>query len=85
MSINLGTKGTNAALALAGNEPFHYFVEALEEQMSKFANTAMDAPPDMQMQMLGYARGLRDLWIAVEAARSGKHQGTIKAAIKAKE
>lgn len=79
MSINLGPEGCKAASELRGNDQFSSVIAAIKEQANKAANAALDASPDLVQQRAGYARALRDVFVALEAERAGVVQQKIKA------
>lgn len=76
--MNLGTKGCEAARALNTSEHFAIVLAALKDLANQTANTALDSPPSEQARACGYARALRDTYVALEAARVGTHQNAIK-------
>jgi hypothetical protein len=64
---------------LKNDERFATLVLAIKDLANKAANTALDAAPDQVLQKAGYARALRDIFIALEAERTGVIQQKIKA------
>lgn len=79
MSINLGPEGCKAASELRTSGQFASLVQAIKEQANKAANAALDAVPEQVARQAGYARALRDLYVALEAERTGVVQHKIKA------
>lgn len=71
MSLNIGTEGCLAAKALQPSPDWKVLRDALEELARSKMNQALDAPPEVQATACGYARALRDLWVAFEAATVG--------------
>lgn len=78
MSINLGPEGCKAASELRVSAQFAVVVSAIKDQANKAANAAMDASPELLAQKAGYARALRDIFVALEAERTGVIQQKIK-------
>lgn len=76
--MNLGTKGCEAARALGMSEHFAVVVTAFKDLANQTANSALDAPPAEQARACGYARAVRDAYVALEAARTGAHQTAVK-------
>lgn len=76
--MNLGTKGCEAARALSTSEQFVTIVQAIKDQANSAANSALDASHDQQSRQCGYARALRDLYVALESARAGVPQPQVK-------
>lgn len=68
MSLNLGTEGVNACANLGQQGDFVAFRLALLEQVRTQMNQALDIEPARRDDAIGYARALRDLWLALEAA-----------------
>lgn len=79
MSINLGPEGCKAAAELQASPQFAAVVLSIKDQAQKAANAALDAPPEHLARQAGFARGLRDLYIALEAARTGTAPQRVKA------
>ena len=78
MNLNIGTAGCTAAHALQANRDWAIFREAMADVTRKFANSALDAPPELQASACGYARALRDVVIAIESATTGVPQLQVK-------
>lgn len=69
MSINIGSECTAAVAQLRGNPHWDTIRIALLEVVRKYANDALDNYG--RDDMVGYARALRDLHVAFEAATNG--------------
>lgn len=78
MSINLGNEGCAAAHSLASSKDFAVIRAALREQAQMMANRALDAQPDLQAAACGYARAVRDIYVAIESAVTGTPQNQVK-------
>lgn len=78
MSLNLQNDGCAAVLALRNHPAWPAFMKALGELTRAKVNTAIEAAPELQASACGYARALRDLWIACESAATGAPQNTLK-------
>lgn len=79
MSINLGPEGCKAAAELRVSVQFAVVVSAIKDQANKAANATLDAAPDQLARQAGYARALRDIFVALEAERTGTVQQKVKA------
>ncbi len=77
MSLNLGTPVNDAATALRNNPDWKTIRDAVREQVRQKMNVALSASPDKVADNVGYARALRDIYIAFEAATFGKQQTQI--------
>lgn len=78
MSLNLGTEGVNACANLANAADFVLFRDALLERARDQMNQALDIEPAKRDDAIGYARALRDLWIAIEAAATGQRANAVR-------
>lgn len=78
MSLNLGNDGINACMNLANNGDFIAFRDALLEQSRTLVNQALDVEPTRRDDAIGYARALRDVWLAIEAAATGQRMSAVK-------
>lgn len=78
MSLNLGNVGCNAAHSLRSNPGWDELRAALRELASAKMNVALDAAPDNQATACGYARAMRDMWVALEAATAGVNPNSVK-------
>jgi len=78
MSLNLQNGGINACVNLANNGDFAAFRDALLERARDQMNQALDVESAKRDDAIGYARALRDVWIAIEAAVTGKKYQEIK-------
>lgn len=68
MSLNLGNEGLNACANLGNQGDFVALRLALLEQVRTQMNQALDIEPTKRDDAIGYARALRDVWLALEAA-----------------
>lgn len=78
MSLNLQNDGIAAVQALRGNPAFAEFRQVIERVFIKQMNAALEASPELRNDAIGYARALRDLYIATESAATDVHQTQIK-------
>ncbi len=69
MSLNIGTEAHEAVKRLAHNPDFKAVRDGLYEVMRARFNQALDG---MGADAIGYARALRDIYLAFEAAATGK-------------
>lgn len=74
MSLNLGNRAGAALSSLNGNENWKTVRDELAELVSAKANIALDAAPELAATANAYVRGMRDLWVAFEAATTNKNQ-----------
>jgi hypothetical protein len=72
MSLNLGNDGVAAIRDLANDPRFHLVRAALWDRASAMVNVAIEAQPGTRDDVCGYARALRDVCVAFEAAATGK-------------
>lgn len=77
MSLNIG-KGVEAARSLVHSAAWRDICEALREQARSRMNQALDAPPGNRDDAIGYARALRDVYVAFEAATLGVPHAQVK-------
>lgn len=78
MSINIGTEAVNAVIELRGNRDFERLVVALSVITQNRVLGAIAAQPDIRTDATAYARGMYDLWEAIEAARLGVQISQVK-------
>lgn len=78
MSINLGNEGIAAARALAVSAEWVAIRRAFYEQMRKVFNIALESPPDLRADQVGYARAMRDMYMALESATTGDNQNHVE-------
>ena len=72
MSLNIGTDGVNAANNLGNAGDFVALLDALLKVADDAVHNAIEMSPGPDRDdRLGYARALRDLWIALQSARTG--------------
>jgi len=72
MSLNLGTEGVNAARNLANSGDFVVLLDAIMERADAAIHVALDMEGGSKRDdAIGYAKALRDIWIALQSARSG--------------
>lgn len=72
MSLNLGNEAIGACLNLANNGDFAMFRASLMEKVREQMNAALDCEAGKRDDAIGYARALRDLWLAIDAAATNK-------------
>jgi hypothetical protein len=68
MSLNIGTSACEAARRLNSNADWHLVLDGVAEQVRATMNRALDAAPENAQVALGYARALRDVYLALESA-----------------
>jgi hypothetical protein len=68
MSINLGTAACEAMARLRTHADWKIIRDAIHEHARKSANTAIEVEHTFQAAACGYARAMRDLFVAIEAA-----------------
>lgn len=78
MSINLGNDGIAAVKELRSSAHFAAVRDALHKQVVQKMNAALDAETGVRHEVAGYAKALRDLWIAFEAASTGEAYNQVK-------
>jgi len=72
LSLNLGNNACNACKNLSNSADFILFRDGLFERARDHMNQALDIEPSKRDDAIGYARALRDLWLAIEAASTGQ-------------
>lgn len=78
MSLNLGNEGVDACRRLRGNSDFEALHDKLAKLVNQTANAALECLDVTQADKAGYARALRDLWVAIESAVSGESYNAVK-------
>jgi hypothetical protein len=78
VSLNLGNDGMIACQNLANSSDFILFRDALLDKAREQMNAALDIEPTKRDDAVGYARALRDLWLAIEGAVSGQRMNQVK-------
>ncbi len=78
MSINIGSEAVNAVIELRGSRDFERLIVALGVLTQTRMIGAMNSPVDHRMDATAYARGMFDLWEAMEAARLGVQISQVK-------
>jgi hypothetical protein len=73
MSVNLGNEALQGIGALRGDGNFTAFRNGLEEFAAARIHAALETAPDMRVEATAYARAIRDISIAIEAACNGVH------------
>jgi hypothetical protein len=68
MSINL-LKAHVAAGKLRGNPDFQEFCEGLGDVAVAILHSALQSTPELRVDSTAHARGVMDVWRAIEAAR----------------
>jgi hypothetical protein len=72
MSLNFGNDAFDAARQLREQEPWRVIRASLLEATRKAMNTALETPAPNTSDAVGYARALRDVYTAFEAATTGQ-------------
>lgn len=67
MSLNLGNDALAALRSLRASPDFRVLHEALGEQVRRYMNASLDMELGNLAVSVGYARALRDLYMAFEA------------------
>jgi hypothetical protein len=79
LSLNLGNDAIDALVSLRGNAEFKEFHAKLGEMVNTMTNAALEpAEGAMRDDRCGYARALRDLWIAIESAITNEKYNAVK-------
>lgn len=78
MSLNIGTPGVEAVKALANDPHFAKVREAIREMCRVYADRALEATEAGVHDAVGYARGLRDVFLALESAATGTVMARVK-------
>lgn len=78
MSLNLQNDGCAAIRELRNHPAWPAFMKAVAEATRARANSAIEAPPELQASACGYARAMRDLYVACESAATGVAQNNVK-------
>jgi hypothetical protein len=78
VSINIGTEAVNAVIELRANRDFERLLTALSVLTQTRMLGAMNSPVDHRTDATAYARGMYDLWEAMEAARLGVQISQVK-------
>ena len=75
MSLNFGNAACDAAARLRQHQDWQHIRDSIEDQARKYANAALDVDHALQAAACVYARALRDVFVALEAAtHQVKHQ-----------
>ena len=74
MSINLGTSGCDACAHLRNNEHWQTVCESVREQTRTWMNNVLDPDIGKAEFARGYAKAIRDLYLAFDAATQGIRQ-----------
>jgi len=77
MSLNLQNDGIAAVKELRSHPAFAALRAVLAREANSKANAAIDAPHELQASACGYARALRDLYVALESAVQGVPQNKV--------
>jgi len=67
LSLNLGNDALAALRALRGNPDFRALHAALGEQVRRYMNASLDMELGNLAVSVGYARALRDFYMALES------------------
>lgn len=78
MRLNLQNAGVQACKALSTNEHFIVFTQVIHDLAQEKANLALDASAENQPSSIGYARCMRDLFVAMVAASSSVPHNVVK-------
>lgn len=78
MTLNIGTPAVEAVKELRNSAAFQTVLEGLEEQTRVAMNRALESTPEFRMDLVGYARGVRDVWIALKSAATGIAPNQVK-------
>jgi hypothetical protein len=78
VSINIGTEAVSAVVELRGSRDFERLTTALGVLTQTRMLGALNSPVDHRMDATAYARGMYDLWEALEAARLGVQISQVK-------
>lgn len=78
MSLNLGNEVMEAARALREYEPWAAIRDGLLEAARRSTNTALETAGERAGDAIGYARALRDVYLALEAATTGQNLNRIE-------
>lgn len=73
MSINIGQAATDAVLALRGNEHFMTVLNHLHRVASEKLHESLLSGTETRVDATAYARGISDVWRALEVAYTGQH------------
>lgn len=68
MSLNLGNATMAACAALRTDASFAALRAGLADVAHQKIHAALDVPPEQRVEATSYARALRDVWLAIEAA-----------------
>lgn len=71
MALNIGTPAVEAARELRGSPQFDTIMESLRKLTVDNMNRALESAPEHRADQVGYARGLRDVLVALESATTG--------------
>ena len=71
MSLNFGSSAVEAMRGLRANADWKQIREAVLDQARKNANIALESMHGNPADACGYARALRDMYIAFESATMG--------------
>lgn len=80
MSINIGNDAHSAVVELRASRDFERLVSALGALTQTRMIGAMNSPIEHRMDATAYARGMFDLWEALESARLGVQISQVKPA-----
>lgn len=78
MSLNLGNEVMSAAQALRGDTNFAALRAAMVSVVHDKINGALESAPEHRVEATAYARALRDMWLALEAATQSVRVSTVK-------
>jgi sirohydrochlorin ferrochelatase len=78
VSLNLGNDVMEAARSLREMEPWATVREGLLEAARRAMNTALETAGERTGDAIGYARALRDVYLALEGATTGQSLNRIE-------
>jgi len=76
--VNLGNDGINAIKVLRTHPAWPDFIKALRERATTAMNAAIEADTDHTHLACGYARAVRDMYVACESAATNVPQQQVK-------
>jgi hypothetical protein len=76
--LNLQNDGIAAIRDLRMNPAWPVLMKVMATQSREHANRALDAPPELQASACGYARAVRDMYVALESATTDVPQQIVK-------
>lgn len=68
MSLNLGNDAMKACEALRANPDFQRLLAAIGPVVGARIELSLEVEPNVRVDATAYARGMRDVWVALQAA-----------------